>query len=1099
METSPFRIWDLKYLLNLTVGMSYHRIISLLTRLDCIPRPSWIPIERTLMALAPAHRQFLSTHFDPSFPACQTAEFLKWHRSNGLRVLYLDGKNDSEVAKAAEQTLFHWVLDREARKLEKRKLLPFSFVFSSRDPLRCSMKSMLSALWLSHFAGQNNSRNQQDYELMKDQYLLHHAWTEVDLFKLFTARYLRLMGQNTLLLIQDVHECDTRSRKAFWELLNTFAAKSETSIKIVVTGKESVDLLNELYQCKDISVDICEVAANDGTIGEDLDSLIASVCLGKQHNHEIQTKLEELKEMGAEKLQAILSLIMDLTGWPQDLLGKPFHDFSSHLQAMTISSTKDDILRRALRGISDQQGLRWIWNWISGTQRPLSYEELAMALCYRNYQETGTFHPPSQVELREALYQIRSWFRGITESCSGQVHVRNSVRHCLEWNSGYIWAEMASPHSILIFLLNYLTAPETQKRLEFICDEYESRVQRSGDGITPPLIADGHDILFYAVQALPYHSSENKFFMNEIEDELRATDWRLAPWSRAYWTMSNPFSRPEFGTIKSPYETLLKLGNMGTESIAIPKRAEALPNSVTVSIDTPAKPMELDSLVTAIREGKEDVALSLAKDLISLSKRDGSFDVSSGCSKIAWPPWFLWRATWLNMDRLVSLLLDDGMDLSPAIGAPTAFRSPLHKANRLCHASIMEIFFRHEARLGHEKSTDAKAKMLFVAAACGNIHAARSLVGKDRWLLEVRISTATPLVVASGNGNHGMVECLLELGADPNSGVGSTTLGLWAPLAIAAAFEHPKTMKILLHHKACVDIRGLESGTNPLFYAVRRMNVDLIRLLLDYGADPKHKYLDRPLLIEMVKSKASHKTKLGILDVLIKGSPLMMMNGQDSQGLTPLIHATRAGDLPMVKWLLDRGTNIDLGDNDGRSALFHALQTKHRKILMKLLEWEPSLHFLTSAGQTIFESAVENVSYVQLLLDAGADADISDEKGVTTISTAVIRGKASVVKLLVNRKVDIHRADKDGWSPIMHAASLGSDAKIVRILIKGGADLGKSECTKYSGLTPLLVTAKGGHAKIARILLEHRKMIDLEKRNRKGETPLLATKSKKMP
>ncbi|KAK1242813.1 hypothetical protein MKX08_005625 [Trichoderma sp. CBMAI-0020] len=877
-----------------------------------IPCPSLAPIERTLMALAPAHRQFSSAHFNPSFPALQTAEFLKWHISNGLRVLYLNGSNDSEVAKAAEQTLLHWALDREAKKIAECKL-PFSFVFSSRDPLRCSMKGMLTALWLSHFTSQKNKRNGRHYELMMDQYMLHHAWTESDLFKLFTTRYTRLTGRSPLLLLQNLHECDTESRKAFWELLNAFAAKSETSIKIVVTGKKSTNLLYELHQCNDIPVDICKVAARDGTIREDLGSLITSVCQCKHYNFRIRAKLEELKEMDATKLHAILRLIMDLTGWPQDSSGKSFHDFSSHLQAITISSTRVNILRRTLQSIPDQQGLRWIWSWLSHTQRPLSYEELAMAL--------------------------------------------------------------------------YL-----------ICDEYESRVERSRGRITPPLIADGHDILFYAVNALPFHLSENPIILNKIRDELKATGWGLASWSRAYWAMSNPFSRPKFGTLKSPYETLLKLGNIGIESIAILEGLEGLFNTMTASMDTPTDAMELDCLVAAIREGKEDAALSIAKDLISLSKKDGSFDVSSGCSKIAWPPWFLWRATWLNMDRLVSLLLDD-------------------------------------ARRGHERSYDSKANMLSVAAACGNIGAAKSLVGKDKSLLEKRVSAATPLVVASSNGNHGMVEFLLELGADPNSGVGPTTRGLWAPLAIAVTFEHAKTMKILLKNKAC-----------SMFE-----------------------------------------------DVLVRNSPIMMINGQDPQGLTPLIYASLAGDLPMVEWLLNHGANIDLRDNDSRSPLFHALQTKHEKIVKRLLEWEPSVDVLTCSGQTLFESAMGDVSFVQLLLDAGADPELSGKNGATAINTAAMKGKTSVVKLLVDRKVDIHRPDKYGWSAIMYATGLGSDADLVRILIRGGADLSQSACTKYSGLTPLHVAAIRGHAEIVKVLLEHRKMIDLEKRNRNGETPLMVT------
>lgn len=108
--------------------------------------------------------------------------------------------------------------------------------------------------------------------------------------------------------------------------------------------------------------------------------------LSMQATHRwMRAKLEKLNEMGARKLHAILRLITDLTGWPQDSSEKSFHHFSSCLGSNTISSTKDDILRGHLRSIPDQQGLWWIWSWISHTQQPLSYEELAMALCYRDY------------------------------------------------------------------------------------------------------------------------------------------------------------------------------------------------------------------------------------------------------------------------------------------------------------------------------------------------------------------------------------------------------------------------------------------------------------------------------------------------------------------------------------------------------------------------------------------------------------------------------------------------------------------------------------------------------------------------------------------
>ncbi|PNP37415.1 hypothetical protein TGAMA5MH_10649 [Trichoderma gamsii] len=76
----------------------------------------------------------------------------------------------------------------------------------------------------------------------------------------------------------------------------------------------------------------------------------------------------------------------------------------------------------------------------------------------------------------------------------------------------------------------------------------------------------------------------------------------------------------------------------------------------------------------------------------------------------------------------------------------------------------------------------------------------------------------------------------------------------------------------------------------------------------------------------------------------------------------------------------------------------------------------------------------------------------------------------------------------------MSAAELGLDADSVRILINGGADLSQSACTEHSGLTPLLAAARGGNPEMAKALLEHRKMIDLEKRNRSGKIRLLVTK-----
>lgn len=127
---------------------------------------------------------------------------------------------------------------------------------------------------------------------------------------------------------------------------------------------------------------------------------------------------------------------------------------------------------------------------------------------------------------------------------------------------------------------------------------------------------------------------------------------------------------------------------------------------------------------------------------------------------------------------------------------------------------------------------------------------------------------------------------------------------------------------------------------------------------------------------------------------------------------------------------------------------------------------------------------------VQMLLNAGADAELLNQYNQTAINIAVSEKKTEVVKLLVDRKVNIHNRNKFGWSPIMNATEKNADAEIVRILAEGGANLADTHLP--SGYTPLhfAMTQK---AEVTKVLLEFRKIVDLEKRTITGEAPLLIT------
>ncbi|EHK21289.1 uncharacterized protein TRIVIDRAFT_230926 [Trichoderma virens Gv29-8] len=960
------------------------------------------------------------------------------------------------------------------------------------------MKDMLCSFLLSILANTATGAVNEEYKLMKDQLILQHAWTEMDLFKIFTTLSPTIIGPDMLLLLHNVEECDKNGREIFWRTLSTITATTEVPFKVVVTCKNPFDLSDELHQWPDIPVTTYNIGdkkeyLSQNAEGKYSDDLLSMLCPGGHGEAKIRKKLIELRSMKTKDLDTILKLIMDLTDWPQDVSQRSLREFYHRLQAVTLKSTPADILRQSLQDILDRDGLRWILNWLLNGQQPLSYNQLATALFHFKRGKDDTFHAPSPTELQEPLSHLRLWVRGITESFSGQVRLREEFRGYFQNKSNHLEDYLTPSENILVFLFDYLTSPEIQGRLDSLYNQYQSKVGCSGNHITPPLVTDGQDFIFYAIQALPYHLSQDPNFLLSKSDMLTAITSKLIPWSRVYWAMSNPFSRPKFEALQSPFETLLTLGNLGLEAVSALKEIQystCPPTTNTHEMSKAPVSVGMNSLSDAIREGKENAALSLAEELIlasgSQNKVNGETATLQDSSKISWPSWFLWRAVWLNMDRLVALLLNNGMKVDPEDGDSIFFPSPLYMAVRLGHALIMETLIERGARLDVKRP--GMDNLVCSAAVSGSIHAINSLMVKNKSLLKVQ-ELEKPLYAASLYGNWKAVKRLLELGADPNSGIGERSNDGGAPLIVAAERGNIKTAQMLLKHNADPNIIGPRKFNTPLWFAaVKSAKADLVSLLLDHGADPNHKLINPPLLVEIITASPMRtNNKLAILSCLTKDSTALI-NIAHAGGMTPLLYAANEGDLDIVKWLLAYGADINATDNQGHSALCYAIAKMHVDVVRELLRWEQKLDILTKSGNTLLDMAINNVSVVQMLLDAGVNSEWPNRDNQTAINTAVIMRKTDVVKLLVERGANIHHRDNTGESPILNATRNIPNAEIIRILLDGDANLRDEDPdSKY---TPLHY-AMNQEKDIAKILLEFRNNIDLEKRDINGRTALL--------
>jgi ankyrin repeat protein len=132
------------------------------------------------------------------------------------------------------------------------------------------------------------------------------------------------------------------------------------------------------------------------------------------------------------------------------------------------------------------------------------------------------------------------------------------------------------------------------------------------------------------------------------------------------------------------------------------------------------------------------------------------------------------------------------------------------------------------------------------------------------------------------------------------------------------------------------------------------------------------------------------------------------LNGDDINivgegGRTALISASMYGHSGIVKLLLDKGSDPNLKDSYGRTALmFAASMNGHSGIVKLLFDKGADINIVNIYGQTALISASMNgrIEIVRILLDKGSDPNIVNSYGETAITLATDSGHIDIVKLI---------------------------------------------------------------------------------------------------
>jgi len=262
-------------------------------------------------------------------------------------------------------------------------------------------------------------------------------------------------------------------------------------------------------------------------------------------------------------------------------------------------------------------------------------------------------------------------------------------------------------------------------------------------------------------------------------------------------------------------------------------------------------------------------------------------------------------------------------------------------------------------------------------------------------------------------------------------------------LIMAARGSSPDIDHVDLCVKLGAEIERAVEGKNALHWAASAGHVDVVRRLLELGAD---------------------------------------IEGKTPGGYSALFLAAGFNRLDVAKVLLKEGASLDTRSDNGDTPLHNAAKYAHSDVIELFLRYDADLEARNLSGRTPLlcafdlitkqDIATTYIHLIELLLEKGAKPDARDNEEKTLLHLVVDLESedmaCQVTQQLLERGVSVDVRDKTNSTALHLAAAKGKEKLAALLLEQGAYHKSKNSHNK----TPLQLAAENGHTKLADALIE---------------------------